>query len=188
MVKQDDCFAVSAKDGSMRPEEFAGDGLWLGDTRILSRFRLRVDGKEPELVHHQVVGGCATFELRAGALQAKRERFVDGGLRERITISNPGGGTVSAVAEVDVAADFAAMLVVRGIVRELPMPQAAAPIETGDGVRFASDRGDAYTSHRRRRAAGFAPRDRPRAWRGLRLGDRGRARLLAGVDSSSTPA
>ncbi|HEY1455094.1 MAG TPA: glycogen debranching N-terminal domain-containing protein [Candidatus Dormibacteraeota bacterium] len=146
MVKQDACFAVSAKDGSMKPEEFAGDGLWLGDTRILSRFRLLVDGLEPELVSHQVVGGCATFELRAGALDARRERFVDGGLRERITISNPGSTAVTAVAEIDVAADFAAMLVVRGIVRQLPSAPAVSTIPTPDGVRFASERAEADSS------------------------------------------
>ena len=50
MLKNDQFFAVSARDGSMRPGEFGGDGLWSGDTRILSTFQVLVDGVRPHLV------------------------------------------------------------------------------------------------------------------------------------------
>ena len=47
MLKRDRFFSVSARDGSMRPGEFRGDGLWDGDTRILSTLRLLINGIEP---------------------------------------------------------------------------------------------------------------------------------------------
>jgi len=48
MLKNDRFFAVSARDGSIKPGDFLGDGLWFGDTRILSAFRVLVDGVEPD--------------------------------------------------------------------------------------------------------------------------------------------
>ena len=44
MLKRDRFFAVSARDGSIKPGEFLGDGVWDGDTRILSLLRLLVNG------------------------------------------------------------------------------------------------------------------------------------------------
>ena len=45
-----------------------------------------------------------------------RERFVDEGLHERITLTNRGSAVADAVLEIEVAADFAAMLGIRGAV------------------------------------------------------------------------
>ena len=47
MLKRDRFFVVSARDGSINPGEFHGDGVWDGDTRILSRLRLLINGVEP---------------------------------------------------------------------------------------------------------------------------------------------
>jgi len=68
MLKNDHFFAVSARDGSMKPGEFAGDGLWSGDTRILSTLRVLVDGVEPTAVGLHADDGSATFELEAAGL------------------------------------------------------------------------------------------------------------------------
>jgi len=146
MLKQDRFFAVSAKDGTMHTAEFAGDGLWSGDTRILSAFRLLVDGLEPDFVRVDVDDGWASFTLSARGLTVTRLRFVDAGLRERITITNTGPATRDAVVEIEVEADFAAMLSVRGIVPDLPPPVAAPAIRTVDGVRFEGGLGPEYAS------------------------------------------
>jgi glycogen debranching enzyme len=146
MLKRDRFFAVSARDGSMRPGEFSGDGLWSGDTRLLSQLRLLVDGAEPRPVGVKAADVWASFELEADRVTLTRLRFVDGGLRERITVTNPGAGTVYAVVELEVAADFAAMLGIRGAVPELASPVSVPPAKTVEGVRFARDGGTGYAS------------------------------------------
>ena len=139
MLKNDRFFAVSARDGSIKPGDFYGDGLWLGDTRLLSAFRLLIDGIEPDPVGVQADDGSATFELEAAAVHVTRVRYLDGGLHERITVANQGSATVDAVLELEVAADFAAMLGIRGAVPELASPVPVPPLKTVDGVRFSRD-------------------------------------------------
>ena len=140
MLKNDRFFAVSSRDGSMSPGEFVGDGLWDGDTRILSELRLLVNGVAPRATGCQADDASATFELEADHLLITRVRFVDGGLHERITVTNRGAGYADAVLEIEAAADFAAMLGIRGAVPQLASPDNAPPAKTVDGVRFA--RGD----------------------------------------------
>jgi glycogen debranching enzyme len=139
MLKRDHFFAVSAPDGSIRPGEFLGDGLWFEDTRLLSGLRVLVDGLEPRLSAIRTDESSATFELEAGALRLTRERFVDRGLHERLTLTNDGPGTVDAVLEIEVAADFAAMLGVRGAVPSLARPEPATAVKTVEGVRLEKD-------------------------------------------------
>ena len=116
----------------MRPDRH-GDGVWFADTRILSEFRLLIGGAEPQLVDLHLERGYASFHLAARGLHVTRTRYMDGGLRERITISNPGSGTVEEDVELGFAADFAAMLAIRGNVPELPPPVAASSSDTPDG-------------------------------------------------------
>ncbi len=144
MLKRDRFFAVSARDGSMKPSEFLGDGLWSGDTRILSGFRLLIDGLEPQLVACRADDASATFEMQAGRLHVTRLRFIESGLHEQITVVNKGSSTLDAVLEIEVAADFAAMLGIRGAVRELASPAQAQALQTNDGMRF--QRGE-YSCH-----------------------------------------
>ena len=136
MLKRDSFFGVSARDGSMKPGEFAGDGLWHEDTRVLSALRLLVDGIEPDLASFTADDTSATFELVAGPLRLTRVRFVEEGLHERITVVNRGSVPVDAVLELEVECDFAAMLGIRGAVPELAQPQPHPAIKTVDGVRF----------------------------------------------------
>ncbi len=138
MLKRDRFFAVSARDGSMRQGEFLGDGLWSGDTRILSGLRVLVDGVEPDLRSLQADDSSATFELVTGSLVVTRLRFIDAGLHEHITVANRGAALVDAVLEIEVAADFAAMLGIRGAVPQLAHPSPVAPVKTVEGVRFGS--------------------------------------------------
>ena len=143
MLKRDRFFAVSARDGSMRPSEFVGDGLWDGDTRILSAFRVLIDGIEATGNGLRTDDAVATFDAEAGPLQVTRTRFVEGGLHERITVTNTSAATVDAVLEVSVEADFAAMLGIRGAVPQLSQPTAAPAVKTVEGVRFESPAGRA---------------------------------------------
>jgi glycogen debranching enzyme len=139
MLKRDRYFAVSARDGSISPGEFLGDGVWDGDTRILSRLRLLIDGLAAKPLRFRADDASATFELEAGGLHITRRRFVESGLHERITVTNPGAAIVDAVLEIDAAADFAAMLGIRGAVPQLAHPSEAPATKTVDGVRFSHD-------------------------------------------------
>ncbi len=104
-----------------------GHGLWLGDTRLLSEFRLVVGGSEPEAVRLRGEAGSLAFELAAGDLQVIRDRYVDGGLHERITITNRGPSAVHTDIALEFGTDFAAMLAVRGVVRDLPVSPSIEP-------------------------------------------------------------
>ena len=129
IVKEDRYFAVSAPDGSMRGDGPDGHGLWWGDTRFLCKYHLLIDGQEPAPVGVQVEAGWVELELAAGALRVRRERYVDAGLHERITISNPGPENAVADVELVCGADFAAMLAVRRVV-SVPNPPPAVPIHS----------------------------------------------------------
>ena len=132
MLKRDRFFAVSARDGSMRTSEFPGDGLWDGDTRILSALRVVIDGVEPSANGLRTDDAMATFDSESGLLQITRTRFVEHGLHERITVTNTSAATVNAVLGVEVEADFAAMLGIRGGVPELAHPTPALPTRTAE--------------------------------------------------------
>jgi glycogen debranching enzyme len=134
IVKHYNFFAVSARDSSIRATERAGDGLWFADTRILSEYRLLIGGVDPAPVGAVMEDGSASFQLAAGGLRVSVVRYVDGGLHDRITITNPGEATHEQDVELVFAADFAAMLAIRGIVPELPPPVPAPATETSDGL------------------------------------------------------
>ncbi len=136
MMKRDRYFAVSARDGSINASEFLGDGVWDGDTRILSRLRLLVNGVAPEPLGFSADDASATFELDGGGLHVSRTRFLEAGLHERIVITNPGAAVVEDVIEIDVACDFAPMLGIRGAVPQLAHPVDVLAVDTADGVRF----------------------------------------------------
>jgi len=139
MLKRDRYFVVSARDGSISRGEFVGDGVWDGDTRILSQLRLLINGVEPEPIRFEADDASATFELDGGGVHVRRTRFVETGLHERITVTNSGAAIVDAVLEIEAAADFAAMLGIRGAVPELAHPSEAQAAKTVDGVRFSYD-------------------------------------------------
>ena len=118
-----------------------GHGLWLGDTRMLSDFRLLVDGREPQVTGLRDEAGSLAFELANGDVHVLRERYVDHGLHERITFTNRGSAAIRSDIELEFSADFAAMLAIRGAVRDLP-PYSATAAEVvirPDGRRHQVD-------------------------------------------------
>ncbi|MDA8371884.1 MAG: amylo-alpha-1,6-glucosidase [Nocardiopsaceae bacterium] len=114
-------FAISATDGDMsaaRPH-----GVFHNDTRIVSRWDLRVDDEPLEplaaMMHEQPYR--ATFIARVkrrsgrteGALLVERERRVGTGLREDITLRNLSGEPVGCTITLTVEADFADLFEVK---------------------------------------------------------------------------
>lgn len=117
----------------MRADSPDGHGLWIGDTRHLSDYRLRLNGEAPVARAVRLESGSLCLLGVVAGLQVERERYVDGGLHERITITNPGPSAVAADLELTLESDFADMMALRGCV---PGPQGSArPRETEIVIR-----------------------------------------------------
>jgi hypothetical protein len=90
-------FCVCGDDG-----EFSGgiaEGTFYQDTRILSGWQLRIDGKPvepitvqvPEPFHARFVGRAHSGEgATESSLLVRRERYVGGGMREDLILRNYG--------------------------------------------------------------------------------------------------
>ena len=112
-----DAFVMSSRTGDVVP---GGDqGYFDRDTRFLSRLELRVDGRPPlHLAAVSTGGDTALFHgclppTRPGeadpAVSLVRQRVVDGGLRDRVTLRNASQGAVEIVLTVRVGTDFASV-------------------------------------------------------------------------------
>ena len=114
--------AISSGDGQVRLE--GAEGFYDGDTRLLSRLEVRVDGAEAESLGHAVlVVGGAEF---AGVLRRLGDRSPDptvtltrsrkvaaDGLRETVRVRSDATSPVRCRIQVDVAVDLAEMSAVK---------------------------------------------------------------------------
>ncbi len=116
---------MSGLNGEIRGRSPDGHGLWAGDTRVLSDYRLRLNGEEPVARASRIDAGSLHLEASAAGLDIVRERYVDDGLHERITLTNRGAAYVRAELELNVGADFVDMMAFRGMA-----PGLHAPSET----------------------------------------------------------
>ncbi|EMQ99926.1 glycogen debranching N-terminal domain-containing protein [Paeniglutamicibacter gangotriensis] len=137
-------YVLAAANGDMdaaRPH-----GFFFRDTRFISGWRLRLNGKELESLY-----GSATEPYRAmfvgrpavdGAgpeshVLIERHRSLDGGFTERIVVHNHSSSEFSAALELDVEADFADLFDVKGGARR---PRAAAARHAGpDGFSYSCE-------------------------------------------------
>lgn len=113
-------FCVSGRTGDMVPD--FPHGLFLFDTRIVSRWSLRLNGHRVEPLSvdvHEPYG--ATFLGRSAPAQGHadadivvfRHRHVGQGMRERIVVRNHGLETVALSLELRCDADFADLFAVK---------------------------------------------------------------------------
>ena len=135
MIKEDRLFAVSGLDGSMSLNSVDGHGLWLGDTRFLSEYKILLDGEAPKLTDLHIDGATVDVALESGGLTVRRERYIDHGMHDRITFTNPGDAPVTAQLVVRFGADFSHMLRVRGILPSKP-PHAVEEREGDRGIEL----------------------------------------------------
>ncbi len=133
-------FVISAPNGDITP---GGDhGVYVRDTRFVSRLELRVDGRTPTHLSGASVGGSrAIFHsyLAPSAdaeidptLSIIRRRSVDGGLREEIVLANAGADAVHLEVALLAASDFAYIFDVKhGRVLDTSVPE-----RDGDTLSF----------------------------------------------------
>ena len=112
-------FCLCSRTGDLRAAEPLG--VYFQDTRILSRWDLTVDGQQPAPLACLVPDPYrATFlgRLRRSGLTdtnllVERERRIGDGIREDLTIQNPGAEPVSCTVVLAVEADFADLFEVK---------------------------------------------------------------------------
>ncbi|MCI0687510.1 MAG: hypothetical protein L0Y54_09780 [Sporichthyaceae bacterium] len=133
-------FCVCAQSGDIGPG--GAQGVYFRDTRLLSRWELRIDTEpvEPLLVI-PAEPFRATFVGRArprpgkseSTLLVSRERYVGAGMREDITLRNLAGEAAGCTLTVTVDSDLADLFEVKAS-RLTDRGAAASLLETGDLV------------------------------------------------------
>ncbi|MFC7061053.1 amylo-alpha-1,6-glucosidase [Halobacillus seohaensis] len=95
VIKEDDLFLTTEKNGDIEGSEEMGYGLYTRDTRFLSKFELMLNDSRPSLFssnddkNYMASMRLVEVEEDKGATEAFRERFIyEGILYERITFTN----------------------------------------------------------------------------------------------------
>lgn len=113
-------FCLSGRSGDIRPG--SPQGLFYLDTRLLSRWELRVDGHPPEPLSVAADEPfAATFAARSrpregqadSDLMVLRRRYVGRGLREDLELRNYSAAPVSVLVELCFEVDFADLFAVK---------------------------------------------------------------------------
>jgi glycogen debranching enzyme len=162
-------FAISDQSGDMVPG--SAHGLFVRDTRVLSRLELRIDGRRLEsLAAITPDPFTATFVSRGyphagqsdSTLMVFRSRYVGQGMREDVQIRNFGSEPSACLVEAFIDADFADLFAVKeGRAGEDPDADITRTVEDGclvisyrrgstsRGVqlRFTTDVGDGAVGH-----------------------------------------
>lgn len=152
ILKQNDVFVVSNLSGDIPAGNDDGLGLYRSDTRFLSCYELRLNGRRPILLNSSVDRAyVATFQLvnptlgdpESGAaiprqsISIRRTRFVHDGMHERIGIQNCNRHPVDLELELRFDADFVDIFEVRGFGR-LPFYGTKEPLlATGTGFTLS---------------------------------------------------
>jgi glycogen debranching enzyme len=136
VLKHDRLFLLSDPFGDVRPDE-RGLGLYAGDTRVLSRYELRIDDQRPvvlrtgggagyrnaiqmtnpDLARNPLEKGDASTVLMRQSLGIVRDRSISDGLDERVRIHNYTMHPERCLVTLALDADFADIFEVRGVVR-----------------------------------------------------------------------
>ena len=148
-LKDGDTFLVADGWGDLKG---GADGLFVDDTRILSRLVMKVGQARPSQLSSGVSQDNVYFTCHstnrplppmggrsapAGVLHIERRRFVwDRRMFERIRMVNHGVEDVLLPLTIDFAADFADIFQVRGTLRE-QRGTAELPVQDGRRVTFA---------------------------------------------------
>ncbi|MDZ5650769.1 glycogen debranching N-terminal domain-containing protein [Nitrospirillum sp. BR 11828] len=148
-LKHGDCFVVADAHGDIQGQ---GDGLFVDDTRILSRYQLRIGDKEPSLLGASLSEDNILFTANStnvpmpapgggmtlwGVIHIERTRILwQNRMYERVTLSNFGGSDIVVPLTLNFTADFRDMFEVRGSTRQLRGRTHEAQL-SGDGVTLS---------------------------------------------------
>ncbi len=139
----DRAFCYSGRSGNLTGT--GPQGFFYEDTRFLSKFRLLINGTDPEVVDASMIEADeAIFQLRchvAGeeelepGLLVSRHRYQSDTLHEDVMVENRSGDSTTVSVELIVGTDFASLLDVRlaGPTRE----RVVRISQSGDGIRLS---------------------------------------------------
>src|SRR5215467_3085413 len=121
-VLEGDTFVVSDRRGDIATSPDEAYGLFQGDTRLLSRWILTVDGKNPNSLSTDdvnyfssqffLVPGTGTIYVDS-PLSIVRQRAVGGGFHEEIKITNHKSTAIDLEVGIEADADFADLFQVK---------------------------------------------------------------------------
>ncbi|WP_139489776.1 amylo-alpha-1,6-glucosidase [Brevibacillus dissolubilis] len=128
VIKEDDLFLLTDKQGDIPAADEYGLGLYSKDTRFLSRFELLIHDVKPVLLSSSAEeNDLATIRLTnppiegrlwRESVEIKRQRLIyEGGLYETITLTNFYPKAVTLELSVRFDADFLDMFIVRGFMK-----------------------------------------------------------------------
>jgi glycogen debranching enzyme len=115
-------FVVSDRQGDIEATPTENHGLFLDDTRFLSRWVLTIDGRQPTLLS---VDDTSYYRVQYFLALAKgavyidadvtvtRQRSVDGGFHEVLVLNNNGKAPLDLAVHMEAAADFADLFEVK---------------------------------------------------------------------------
>jgi glycogen debranching enzyme len=151
ILKHNDVFMVSDPTGDVPAGNDDGLGLYRSDSRFLSSYELRLNGRRPILLNHGVDRAyVATFQLVNPTLEARhggatipkqslslrRTRFVHEGVHERIGLQNCNRHAIEVDLELRFNADFVDIFEVRGYRPESVIGTQELPENTETGLKF----------------------------------------------------
>lgn len=127
VIKNGKHFLVLDTQGMMSGSGSGGFGLYADDTRYLSTWQVKLDGKAPKMLSANTKEGFAGKFIYSnlkgpsateGTVLLQRELTLRNGMHERISLTNYSTDKQSVELTVDYGADFADMFEVRGSVRK----------------------------------------------------------------------
>jgi len=127
VVKHDDLFLISNRNGDIPANNTGGLGLYSQDVRYLSCLELRVNGHIPTLLSSTTESGFTASILSCNGqfdgipqqtVRIQRESVIFGALHERVSITNYNSFPIKLTLAVSFDSDFADMFEVRGMRRE----------------------------------------------------------------------
>ncbi len=131
IIKEGDLLVVTDESGDIRPDLLLWTGLYVADTRFLSRCDLRVEHRRPLLLasspdtefestflltNNQILrNGCD--EIPARTLGVRRRYLLEDRVIHEVEIANYNSSATDFVVEIGFDADFADLFEVRGLTR-----------------------------------------------------------------------
>ncbi|MCL4460061.1 MAG: amylo-alpha-1,6-glucosidase [Chloroflexi bacterium] len=133
VLAEDQVFLVSDELGDVPHNNTQGLGLYYLDTRFLSIFEFTINGAQPILLNSsseqnfmgnlQLTNPPLTQEngelINPQSISVRRNRFIDGGLQERLGLFNYKSFPIPVELSLILGADFKDMFEVRGMKREV---------------------------------------------------------------------
>jgi len=137
-VVEGSTFCLSGRSGDIEPD--AAQGLFFRDTRIVSTWRLQLNGRSPQVLHAgSTEPYSALFVSRLPApgeetkLLVERRRYLGDGMREDLVIRNLSRRQEHTTVTLQVAADFADLFAVKeGRARPAAEPPSVSVSSDGD--------------------------------------------------------